>query len=994
MKKVFFLILFFLTVSTVTVLPQSIPEGYAAAMNAFNQGNYSRSYELFSQFYDSRGIDDDLSSTAKYYAAESLLRLDRVDAAIAAYEFFTSRFVLSNYRDEALYKLGILYYGKKEYANAREKLQLLLEDYPTSQYAGTSHYFIGDSYVKEGNLKDAVSFFEDAISTKKNNKYIDNSIYSLANIYEKTGDYNKAVAYYDSLLAYYKTSSLAPHAQVRIGLCYFELKNYDNAVIELNDPLITQLPAKQQTEAKYVLANSYYRLKEYRDAEQTFSSILKDNPKTPLARHVRYGLAWVNFQKGNYDESYKIFSSLSRSGDDSISVNSLFWSAESKRYAGKEKDAEIIYDEFLSSYPESYLASRVKYQMGVVNYTENKSAVSEDFLLQSAESRDLSVKSRAYTLLGELRLNKKDYLKAKDYFQSVLDMENVSKDLYDRATLGTGAADYYLNQYDEAMKKLSELNSSNPQFEPEKVHFYMAECWFAKKEYSKALKEYNLAGTENPDIAPQAVYGKAYAYYNLKNFNEASYYFADYVKRYFDKPNVKDAKLRLADSYYGEKKFNEAGRIYKQVFLSDTTQLGSDYAYYQYAQALYKAGNSGEAIREFNNLQERFPDSKYVDESQYVIGWIYFQRGNFRESIANYYKLIERYPNSSVVPVAYNSIGNAYFNLGRYDSSIANYRHVLEVFPQTSYVYDAISGIKDAYIVSGRPDKAVEVIDEFAARNYGSGFADQVLFKKGEIYYSERNYEKAKESYKEFIAAYPKSSLAPEAYYWIGKSASNLGQNEEALYNFNIVFKQSLNTETGIASVLEMGRIHTDLKNYDNAIFVYSTAIDQLPPESPKVAEIMYNRAMVYVDKGEFNKAYEDFNYLVQYYPNSIFTANAKYEAALLALARKDYENCDLLLKELSEGRTDDLGAKAQYYYGVSLFEQNKLDDAITALVRVKFAFPGYDEWLTNSYMKLGEIYEKKGDNAKARDMYRAVLSHHRGDNYGAEAQKKLQVLE
>lgn len=996
MKKVFYLLLFLFAISFTPMWAQqkNIPAGYADAMNAYSQGDYAKAYELFSRFYDYHGIEDDLSSTAKYYAAESLLRLNRKDAAIAAFEFFTNKYVLSNYRDEALYKLAILYYGKGEYPQTREKLQKLLEDYPTSQYAGSAFYFIGDSYIKEGKYQEAISFFESSVSSKKNNKYIDNSIYSLATIYEKTGDYKKAVAYYDSLLAYYKNSSLAPYAQVRIGLCYFELKDYDNAVIELTDPIISQLPERQQIEAKYVLANSYYRLKEYKEAEAAFNQLLKDDPKSPLTKHVRYGLAWVNFQKGKYDNAYDMFNALSKEGNDSISVNSLYWSAEAKRYNGKEKEAAIIFDQFLTYYPNSPLASRAKYQIGVVNYNDNKSAVSEDYLIKATHSGNIQTKAQAFTVLGELRLDKKDYLKAKQYFQNVLDLESVSKDLYNRALLGFAVSEFYLNQYDESMKNLTTLSSSAPGFENDKIHFYMAECLFAKKEYAKALKEYNQVSSSNASMNSQLIYGKAYTYYNLKNYNDAAYYFSDFVKRYFDKPQYKDAKLRLADSYYGQKKFEEASKIYKQAFISDSTDLSSDYAYYQYAQALYKAGNTNEAIREFRELQTRFPQSQYLDESQYLVGWIYFQKGNFHEAIANFHTLINTYPNSPVVPVAYNSIGNAFFNLGRYDSSIANYKKVLSDYPNSAAAFDAVSGIKDAYVVSERADKAVETIDEYTSKNAGAAMADQIMFKKGEIFFNDGNYEKAKESYKQFIAAYPNSPLVNDAYYWVGKSAENLGQNEEALYNFNIVFKADLNSESGIASVIEMGKIHSDLKNYDNAIYVYSTAIDQLPPESPKVAEIVYKRAMTYMDKGDIDKGYEDFNYLAQYYPTSVFAADAKFEAALLSLSRKDYENSDVLLKELSENRTDELGAKAQYYYGVSLFEQDKIDDAITALVRVKFVFSGFDQWLTSSYLKLGECYEKKGDNAKAKEMYKTVLTHHRGDEYGSEAQKKLKVLE
>ena len=87
------------------------------------------------------------------------------------------------------------------------------------------------------------------------------------------------------------------------------------------------------------------------------------------------------------------------------------------------------------------------------------------------------------------------------------------------------------------------------------------------------------------------------------------------------------------------------------------------------------------------------------------------------------------------------------------------------------------------------------------------------MFKKGEIYYSLRQYDKAKTEYKSFTSAYPNSKLAADAYYWIGKSAQNLSQNEEAIFNFDKVFNSYKNSELASASILEMGLIYRSSKN-------------------------------------------------------------------------------------------------------------------------------------------------------------------------------------
>ena len=132
---------------------------------------------------------------------------------------------------------------------------------------------------------------------------------------------------------------------------------------------------------------------------------------------------------------------------------------------------------------------------------------------------------------------------------------------------------------------------------------------------------------------------------------------------------------------------------------------------------------------------------------------------------------------------------------------------------------------------------------------------------------------------------------------------------------------------------------------------------------------------------------------IIKYYDSSIFSAKAKIELGLLELNRKSFENADMFFKELGEKRTDDIGAQAQYYYGVSLFEQNKMTDAITALVRVRSVFSGFDEWYTKSLLKLGDCYVELRDKKQAREMYRAVIERHKTGELTQEAKRKLNKL-
>ncbi|MFH0733807.1 MAG: tetratricopeptide repeat protein [bacterium] len=979
-------------ISFTQVKSQIINDKFINGKTYLNVGEYARAYEVFISLYKDPNIDNNNKASSYFYSAECLIGLKEFDGALAILEDFHTKFSTSTLRETALYRLGTIYYQQHSYLKSRDRLKKLISDYPNSEFLGSSLYWIGKAYFAENKFSEAEEFLNDAISVGKKNNFIDYAIYTLANLYEENNDYSNAVTYYDELLAYHKDSKLAPNAQYRIGVCYFKLKEYDSVILELTDPLINKLPENLLMEAQYILANSFFRLKDYKNASETYNEILNKNPESEQSDKLKYGLGWVYFQMQNYDEAYKIFNRLSQIGSDTIVVNSLFWSGECRRYQGQEDAALVIYDRFMSKYPKSKIAPMVIYHIGIIYYNKSDYAKAEEYLLKSANSKDNTTTAKAFTLLGEIKLSNKNYKEAIEFYTNAMQTTKIPDNLRNRAILGYGMANYYLNNFDDAIRDLTDLSIRVPKFERDKVNFYLAESHFASGNFSEALKYYNNIEGSDVDIERETFYGRAYSYFNLKDFANSAYYFGEFINKYPKSPDVVDAKFRLADSYYGTKNFEKASELYTEAFKKNKNAKITDFAYYQYGQSLFKSKKWREAIEKFKTLQDKFPRSKFNDDSQYLIGWIYFQKGYFNDAIFNYQEILTKYPGSSITPIAYYSLGDCYYNLGSYDTSITYYNKILSDYSKTQYVFDAINGLQYCYMALEEPEKAIAAIEQYIQINPSSEFGDKILFKKGDIYFNIGKYDAARVSFKEFIATYPSSPLVPSAYYWIGKCSANLKQEDNALYHYNLIVTNYLSSEVGISSVLEMGKLYSKKNEYEKAIELYNTAIKKLP-DSDKIPELLFVKAQANVELLEMQAAYETFNQIITYHDGSIFAAKSKIEVGILEMNRGAYENAESLFKELGQIRTDDIGAQAQYYYGLTLFNQNKINDAISALVRVRSVFASYDEWYGKSLLKLGDCYVKIKDNRKARDMYNSVAKKHKNDELGKEANKKLNRL-
>jgi len=991
MRKSFFLFLTSVLLLSVAIFPQSISEKFSSAMDAYNSRQYADAQKMFEDIITDYGIEDELYAAARYYSADALLKMGKKDEAATGFEFIVNNIIWSNFREESLYNLGLIYIDQERYSESRTRLIKLLDEYEQSEYTGTAFYWIGESYSRENRLQDAIDFLEKAVSDTKNNRYRDYSIYTLATVYEKTEDYESAVKYYDQLLSYYPGSELAVPAHIRIGICYFYLEDYQSSILELNNPVLSNLSEDLYSEGLYLLANSYYRVQEYENAENAYSEVVERFPGSKVLRDARYGLAWSYFQQKKFNEAYKVFNYLS-DGEDSIAVKSFIWKGEAKRYDNKQGEALLIYRAFLQKFPTSKSESHVEYLIGLTYFDQENYSVADKFLINATSSEDELVRAKAFMILGEMELNKKNFIKAKQYLKPALNLTDKTLDIYLRSSLALGIALYFLGENDQAANQLLEIEKINVDFEQERINFYLAENYFALKNFQEALRRYALVNSKDTDIAKQTLYGKAYCYFNLGDYQSAAYQFNEFLERYPGDERQVDVKLRLADSYFGSKNFVASSKVYKEIYASTNRAIDDPYTNYQYAQALYKSGETRSAISEFANLQKKFPTSKYADNSLYTVGWIHFQEGEFSTSITEYRNVLRIYKNSTLAPIIFYSIGDAFFNQGKYDSAIVNYQLVLSKYPSSDYVFDAVNGIQYSYVAMGKSEKAVQLIDQFIAQNPNLKFSDQIYFKKGELFYSQRDYENAKISYLEFAAKYPKSSFVPEAYYWIGKSAQNLGENEEAVFHFNKVFEKYPESESVAAAVLEIGKIQNALGNYQATIDVFTNAQNKLTG-SPRMPEILFNKGMTHINMDNLQMAYEVFDELVMYYRTTLFADKAKFELGLIDLAVGRYEKADAFFSDLSAIRTDDLGAKSQYYYGLSLFDQEKFTESISELVRVRTVFSNYDEWLTRSYLLLGDCYVKLGDKRKAEEMYRTVISKHRSDPFGEEARQKLRNL-
>jgi TolA-binding protein len=114
---------------------------------------------------------------------------------------------------------------------------------------------------------------------------------------------------------------------------------------------------------------------------------------------------------------------------------------------------------------------------------------------------------------------------------------------------------------------------------------------------------------------------------------------------------------------------------------------------------------------------------------------------------------------------------------------------------------------------------------------------------------------------------------------------------------------------------------------------------------------------------------------------------------ARVTLASGDAAAARTLAQQVVTGRTDELGAEAQFVVGETWASVRDWKQAATAFLRVRYVFTAYAEWVNRAMLEAGKAYERGGDAVRARETYRDLLKRQPEPALRKEAEQRLGAL-
>jgi len=545
---------------------------------------------------------------------------------------------------------------------------------------------------------------------------------------------------------------------------------------------------------------------------------------------------------------------------------------------------------------------------------------------------------------------------------------------------------------------------------------------------------------KNKDIykkASQAYFRLGYAFYSKGENEQATKYFISSTK--YD-PDLLEAHLYLVQIYYdmGEiglslDECKEVLRIDPQnkeiswiIKKNEQSQKYGRKAYENYEKGYlsYKNGNFKEAVSYFESSILANPDFK---EPHYYLALSYYEIGDLDNSIYQWEEVIridsfdntaKHFLNNCLEEKKYGRETLKYFNTGydyylkgEYDKALEEFTRSLDYNPEFEKARQFLSrsyyqlNLMDEYReerkkttelkASSEEEKAVEYYklgyEFYSLKNYAVAIEEikkaldiksnypHARYLLAECYFQQKEYKLAQVEYERVVTDSEINEFTDDALWGSGWCYYLLEEYEEAAKRFLKLLNDFPDSDLALQARHKLGKSYFQENNYVDTIKVYREFLEKyIEYKGKETEEVYYLLGQAYFRSGEYKEAEEGFNNLLLLFPGFELASEVKYYNSLSLFKENKYEEAIVQLKDLiSETEIEDKRKEeAQYLLARCWLNLQEYTKAIENLVSLK-QFDVEDSLLEKVSFDLGLTYSRQGDKEKAISEFQEFIERY-----------------
>ena len=699
----------------------------------------------------SKGVKGDYATELKLDLAESLaLNPNTVADSISIAEAVYHEAGNGDLAPRALYNAAFSALQVNQHKKALELAEEFAQKFPRHNLRPDIQFIIAESQLLSGKLGLAAESYERLLSEPSANDNQQRPLWIL-----RAATTSNAAKKYDEtvelLRREYRSLSLPSHkaeAQILIGQAYMMTKRHNDAATAFRksrevDPKWARADeatllagaalfadGKQEeaqsvwqnlirrnenprmvAQAQYKLAQMASNQSKHDDAVRLYDKILDSEADKGLIPYCLYGKGWALMQNDKYQQAVKPLNQAIRGfrahsiGDDALLARGI-----TLRHLEDYTDASVDLEEYLTTRPTGTNLGHALYELALIDQKQKKP-------------------DRAASRLRQLV---KDVPKYPD----------MDKVLYE---LGWSLKES--GQDREAEKYFAELVKRYPKTGVAgEAAYFIGQKKYSAGDWKEAAKQFAVATQTATDkkLSEKAHYRLGWSYYKVNNFRAAEKAFQLQATKHSDGGLAMDALMMVGECRFKERRYAEALQAYgdarKRIQANNENSKSlRDPAERQVRELIMLHGGQSaaqskqwdSAIEWYDELKERFPNTKYLPQVFYETGFAYQQKEDADRALKYYSEVADKYRNEVAARSRF-MMGEIHFGRKQFDKAIPEFQRVMfgfgaEKAPAAIKNWQAKSGYEAARCSELLMQSAKSADGRKKSRDFAAKFYDYVI---------------------------------------------------------------------------------------------------------------------------------------------------------------------------------------------------------------------------------------------------------------------------
>ncbi|MGI8893134.1 MAG: tetratricopeptide repeat protein [Bacteroidia bacterium] len=544
---------------------------YYRGLELYNDGDTKGAVTLFDRSMQNPH-DGAILALAKYWKAETLFKTSNFDASIKAYQDFlyTPAALSMPLYNLTNYNIGYSYFKKEDYENAlvwfrkftKNKSESTKERYDDAIIRIADCYFVNNDYQM------AIDNYNEAISA--NAKASDYANFQKGIIQGIRNDLNGKIATMQKVISQYPKSQYVDDAIYEIASAHFLAGDNAKALTNFDKLINEHSTSSYVRKALLGKALVHYNRKEDSQAISSYKQVIEKYPGSAEAKEALAGLRVIYVNAGNVDEYLSYMESVPSAGNVSVAVQDsiTYQAAEVKYMAGNCIEATPAFSNYLTKFPNGFFAVNAHFYRAECELKSGNNTTATQSFEYVINNSNNTFTERSLLRLGNIYAGMNDCPKAVIYFQRLENIAEISSNLIEaRAGLmRCYFADQDYNKTISAASALQQMEKVSNEIINEATLLH-GKSAFELKDYVKAQKEFaKLSKITNSEIGAEAKYHNALILYLQDKYKESQAIVFELINQV---PSydywVARGFILLGDNYLALKDTFQARHTYKSI---------------------------------------------------------------------------------------------------------------------------------------------------------------------------------------------------------------------------------------------------------------------------------------------------------------------------------------------------------------------------------------------------------------------------------------------